>query len=131
MRLHDRTMTGQSCRWRLADAVGSCSLAGDSERPAPRNFGIPAEDRESTAPGRRSCPTGTLRVVHGRSAAFVEEQHSQPELLVVVRRARTFSPRSPRVELAWERSTRDRARRARTPLPQPREGASTAVARGY
>jgi hypothetical protein len=62
VRLRHRTMTGQSCPSRLADAVGRCSLAGDSERPAPWNFCVPAEDRESTAPGRCSCPTGTLRL---------------------------------------------------------------------
>ena len=33
--------------WRLADAVGRCSLAGDSERPAPWNLCVPAEDRGS------------------------------------------------------------------------------------
>jgi hypothetical protein len=31
----------------------------------------PCRDRESTAPGRCSCPRGTLRLVRGRSAAFV------------------------------------------------------------
>jgi hypothetical protein len=46
VRLRHRTMTGQSCPRRLADAVGRCSLAGDSERPAPWNFCVPAEDRD-------------------------------------------------------------------------------------
>jgi len=68
-----RTMTGQSWRRRLADAVGRCSLAGDSERPAPWNFCVLADDRESTAPGRCPCPPAPLRRVRGRSAAFVEE----------------------------------------------------------
>jgi hypothetical protein len=36
VRLRHRTMTGQSRPRLLADAVGRCSLAGDSERPAPR-----------------------------------------------------------------------------------------------
>jgi hypothetical protein len=71
-RLRHRTMTGQSCPWRLADANGRRSVAGDSGRPAPWNFCVPAEDQESTAPGRCSCPTGTPNLVRGRSAAFVE-----------------------------------------------------------
>jgi len=45
VRLRHRTMTGQSCLWRLACAIGRCSLAGDSERPAPWNFCVPAADR--------------------------------------------------------------------------------------
>ena len=46
VRLRHRTMTGQSGPRRLADAVGRCSLAGDSERPAPWNVCVPAEDRD-------------------------------------------------------------------------------------
>jgi hypothetical protein len=57
-------MTGQSCPRRLADAVGRCSLAGDSERPAPWNFCVPAEDRDRQA-GRGSCPTRSPRLVRG------------------------------------------------------------------
>ena len=116
VRLRHRTMTGQSCPPRLADAVGRCSLAGDSARPAPWNFCVPAEDRESTAPGRCSCPWAPLRLVRDQVLPFVEERHSQPALLLVVRRASerrlggnarfssgaTFLPRSLRVQLAWK-----------------------------
>jgi len=59
VRRRRRTMTGQSCPRRLADALGRCSLAGDSERPAPLELLRPAVNRESTAPGRCSCRTGT------------------------------------------------------------------------
>ena len=115
VRLRHPTMTGQSCLWRLASAIGRCSLAGDSERPAPWNFCVPAADWESTAPVRCPAAPAPLRFVRGRSAAFVE-QHSQPALLLVVRRASarrldgnarfstgaTFLPRSLRVQLAWD-----------------------------
>ena len=59
VRLRHRTMTGQSCPLATRGRVGRCSLAGDSGRPAPWNFCVPAEDRESTPPDRCSCPTGT------------------------------------------------------------------------
>src|SRR5215207_3200755 len=79
----------------------------------------PCSGSTSTAPGRCSCPSAPLRLLRGRNAAFVEEQHSQPALLLVVRRASarrlggdprfstggTFLPRSPRVQLAWESNT--------------------------
>jgi hypothetical protein len=86
VRLRHRTMTGQACLWRLASAIGRGSLAGDSERPAPWNFCVPAADWESTAPVRCPAAPAPLRFVRGRSAAFVEEQHSQPALLRVVHR---------------------------------------------
>jgi hypothetical protein len=46
----------------------------------------PAADWESTAPVRCPAAPAPLRFVRGRSAAFVEEQHSQPALLRVVHR---------------------------------------------
>jgi hypothetical protein len=85
VRLRHRTMTGQSCPRRLADAVGRCSLAGDSERPAPWNFCVPAEDRDRPRRLGAPAPPAPLRLVRGRNAAFVEEQHSQPPRLLVVR----------------------------------------------
>src|SRR5215207_1343652 len=119
VRMRHRTMTGQSCPRRLADAAGRCSLADDSERPAPWNFCVPAEDRDRPRRVGAPAPPAPLRLVRGRSAAFVEEQHSQPPLLLVVRRASerrlggnvrfstgtTFLPRSLRVQLAWGRGT--------------------------
>jgi hypothetical protein len=74
VRLRHRTMTGQSCPRRLADAVGRCSLAGDSERPAPWNFCVAAEDRDRPRRVGAPAPPAPLRLVRGRSAAFVEEQ---------------------------------------------------------
>jgi hypothetical protein len=76
VRLRHRTMTGQSCRWRLADAVGRCSLAGDSERPAPWNVCVLADDRESTAPGRCSAPPAPLRLREPRAVARVRRRRA-------------------------------------------------------
>jgi hypothetical protein len=70
VRLRHRTMTGQSCPWRLADAVGRCSLAGDSERPAPWNFCVPAEDRDRPRRVGAPTPPAPLRLVRGRSACL-------------------------------------------------------------
>src|SRR5215207_423839 len=75
VRLRHRTMTGQSCPWRLASALGRCSLAGDSERPAPWNFCLPVEDRDRPRRIGAPAPPAPLRLVRGRNAAFVEEQH--------------------------------------------------------
>ena len=81
-----RTMAGQSCPRRLADAVGRCSLAGDPERPAPWNFCVPAEDRDRPRRVGAPAPPAPLRLVRGRSAAFVEKQCSRPAVPLFVRR---------------------------------------------
>src|SRR5215208_1734459 len=75
VRLRHRTMTGQSCPRRLASAVGRRSLAGDSERPAPWNFCVPSDDRDRPRRVGAPAPPAPLRLVRGRNAAFVEEQH--------------------------------------------------------
>jgi hypothetical protein len=105
VRLRHRTMTGQSCPWRLADAVGRCSLAGDSERPAPWNVCVPAEDRESTAPGRCSCPTGTPPPCPWSQCCLCRESGS-PEP------RQESARRSPLRCVSCRRPTRSRARQS-------------------